>query len=264
MLPEFDKYFYYMSSVQSPEADAEFLRARYREIRGKNPAILREDFCGAFAACCEWVKLGKKFHAIGVDIDAEPITYGNREYLPLLSDAEQERITICQADVLTSKLARADVSCSLNFSYFCFKDRKVLKEYFARTYTALNPQGIHVLDCFGGPKCQEANEEETIYEDAEFSYFWDQHSFNPINNHAQFYIHYKRKGEKKREQVFSYDWRMWSLAELKDLLLEVGYKDVGIYWEGTDANGDGSGIFARTDDPKEECEAWVAYLVAEK
>jgi hypothetical protein len=57
---------------------------------------------------------------------------------------------------------------------------------------------------------------------------------------------------------------MWSLPELRDILLEVGYKNVGFYWEGTDSDGDGDGNYSRTVDPKEECEAWVAYLVAEK
>jgi hypothetical protein len=263
-LSEFDKYHFYMASVQSPEADAEFLRNRYREIRGRDPVTLREDFCGTFALCCEWTKLGKKYAAIGVDIDPEPIEYGQREYLALLKKPEQGRVEICQADVLKSKLPAADISCSLNFSYFCFKDRQVLRDYFAQTLKGLKRGGIHVLDCFGGAKCHEPNEEETFFEDSKFSYFWDQDTFNPINNYSQFYIHYKRKGEKKRERVFSYDWRMWSIPELKDILLEVGYRDVGVYWEGTDEDGDGNGLFTRTDDPREECEAWVAYIVAEK
>lgn len=261
---DFDKYAYYMASVQSPEGDVEFLRDRYLEVTKREPHALREDFCGTFAVCCEWAKLSPKNMAVGVDIDDEPIAYGREHYLSLLKKSDQDRVKLVKADVLTAKLPSADISCSLNFSYFCFKDRAVLKKYLHNALQSLNPGGIHVLDCFGGGKCHEANEEETMYEDDGFSYFWDQDTFNPINNFAQFYIHYQRKGEKKRERVFSYDWRMWSLPELKDLLLEVGFSDVGVYWEGTDAEGDGDGTFTRTDDPKEECESWVAYIVAQK
>jgi len=262
--PEFDKYYYYMESVQSPETDAEFLSDTYKGIRGNTPSILREDFCGTFAVCCEWAKLNNENVAHGVDIDMEPVDYGSKNYLVNLSSEQQSRVRIAEGNVLSSDLQKADVSCSLNFSYFCFKDREVLKQYFKKTFESLNENGIHVMDCFGGGKCQEANEEETVDEDLNYSYFWDQDSFNPINHHAQFYIHFQQKGQKRQEKVFSYDWRMWSLPELRDILMEVGYKNVGFYWEGTDSDGDGDGEFTRTEDPQEECEAWVAYIVAEK
>ena len=50
---EFDKFKYYGQAVQSPDADAEFLQ-NYQEIKGKKPTVMREDFCAAFALCCEW------------------------------------------------------------------------------------------------------------------------------------------------------------------------------------------------------------------
>jgi len=78
-----------------------------------------------------------------------------------------------------------------------------------------------------------------------------------------FYIHFKRKGEKRREQVFAYDWRMWSLPELRECLEEVGFKTSYVYWEGEDEEGDGNGEFTRVEQG-EEVDAWVAYLVAEK
>lgn len=96
-----------------------------------------------------------------------------------------------------------------------------------------------------------------------YSYYWDQDCFDPITNEAQFYIHFKRRGEAKRQEVFSYDWRMWSIPELRDLLVEVGFSATYVYWEGSDKNGEGNGIFTRAE-RGEECEAWVAYIVAAK
>ena len=78
-----------------------------------------------------------------------------------------------------------------------------------------------------------------------------------------FYIHFQRTGEEKREKVFSYDWRIWSLAELKDILSEVGFSSSQVYWEGTDEDGDGDGLFTPTE-KGEECESWIAYMVAKK
>ena len=260
-IPQFDKYKLYTSSVQSPEADVDFIMNTYKGIYEKAPVTLREDFCGTFALCCEWAKLNEKHKAIGVDIDPEPLNYGRQNYLANLSQDQQLRVEIREDNVLTNEHVPADVVCALNFSYFAFKKRNILKNYFQKVYDSLNTDGIFILDCFGGGKCCEANEEETEYTDMKFSYFWDQHSYDPISNHAQFFIHFKRKGEKKRERVFSYDWRMWSLPELKDILAEVGFKNSYVYWEGNDDEGDGNGIFSKAA-VGEECESWVAYIVS--
>ena len=53
-----DKYSLYSRAVQQPDVDVRFLRELYRELKGKTPKVLREDFCGTFSVCCEWVKLG--------------------------------------------------------------------------------------------------------------------------------------------------------------------------------------------------------------
>ncbi len=63
-------------------------------------------------------------------------------------------------------------------------------------------------------------------------------------------------------RAFAYDWRLWILPEVRDLLLEAGFTGVEVYWEGTDGEtGEGNNIFTRReraiDDP-----AWIAYIVA--
>ena len=102
--------------------------------------------------------------------------------------------------------------------------------------------------------------EETEHEDNNFSYFWDQENYDPITNHAMFHIHFRRHGEAKRKKVFSYDWRLWSIPELRDLLLEAGFSSVKVYWEGTDTEGEGDGEFTEAK-VGEECESWIAYIV---
>lgn len=261
-LEAFDKYAYYRRSVQAPDHDVLFFRETYKELRsGKAPKTLREDFCGTFSICCEWVKLDPKNSAVGVDLDPEPIAYGREHYLPMLSSEQQKRVQIIEENVLNPKLPKADIVCAMNFSHFIFKERSLMTAYFRNCYETLNSGGILIADCFGGSRCQEANEEETEHKD--FSYFWDQDSFDPVTNFATFYIHFKRKGEKKREKVFSYDWRMWSIPELREMMKGAGFKKAHVYWEGTAKNGEGNGVFTRTE-KGEECEAWIAYIVGEK
>lgn len=257
----FDKYHYYIESVQNPQGDAEFFLKTYQDVKKKKPKILREDFCGTFSICCEWVKLDKSFSAIGIDLDKEPIAYGAKNYLSKLTSDQQSRIQVLNKNVLDKKLPASDIIAALNFSYYLFKERDQLKKYFENCLRTLNKGGILIIDCFGGGQCQAAIEEETQYKD--YSYFWDQINFNPVTNEAEFYIHFKLKNQSKIEKLFYYDWRMWTIPELTDLLKEVGFKKPTVYWEGNTSKGEGNGIFSPTT-KGEECDSWIAYIVSEK
>ena len=257
----FDKYDLYMESVQSPDVDVLFYRKVYKELKKKEPKVMREDFCGTFALCTEWVKLSKHYKAYGIDLDPEPIEYGKSHYLSKLKEHEQKRITILEQDVLHKNLPKSDIVAAMNFSYFIFHKREQMKEYFRNVYSTLNSGGIFLIDVFGGSDCCDENEETTNLR--KFKYFWHQRGFDPVTAKAKFNIHFQIKGQKKTEDVFTYDWRMWSIPELRETLEEVGFKKTHIYWEGTNKKGEGNGIFTRTE-KGEECEAWIAYIASER
>ena len=44
---------------------------------------------------------------------------------------------------------------------------------------------------------------------------------------------------------------------------EAGFTRNQVYWEGTNRKGEGTGKFEVTE-VGEECEGWVAYIIAEK
>ncbi len=257
----FDRYNYYLRAVQSPETDVEFFRDTYKQIRGRNATILREDFCGTFSLCCEWVKLSSKNRAHGIDLDYEPIQYGLTNYAPKLSRAQRERLQVHQENVLNPGLPKADIVCAMNFSHYIFKERALLKSYFHNCAGTLEEGGILIADAFGGSLCQHPNEESTKLRG--FRYFWDQESFDPVTNNAVFHIHFKIDSQPKIKNVFSYEWRMWSLPELRDIMVESGFKKATIYWEGTNRKGSGNGVFKAVE-KGEDCQAWVAYVVGEK
>ncbi len=102
-------------------------------------------------------------------------------------------------------------------------------------------------------------EEERDVED--FVYVWDQHDFDPVSHHAVCKIHFRFKDGSKIKNAFTYDWRLWTLPELQELMTEAGFEDVHVLWEGTDKKtGEGNSKYrrcARGDaDP-----AWIAYVV---
>ncbi len=256
-----DKYDLYRQAVQSPETDVDFFKRVYKELRGSSAEIFREDFCGTFLLSTTWVKNRPQHKAVAVDIDPEPLEYGRNHYWQKLPVLTQKRLKIFEGDVLASRLPEADIVAALNFSYFVFKKRSQLRAYFSNVFNSLRKKGLFVLDVFGGTQCTDAIEDKE--KRPGFTYFWDQESFDPVTNEALFHIHFQLNGSKKIENVFTYDWRMWSIPELRDLLDEVGFKRTHIYWEGTTRNGQGDGKFSRTEQG-EACLSWIAYIVAEK
>jgi hypothetical protein len=259
VVPPFDKYAAYQAAVQSPREDARFLRRVYRELRGREPVVLREDFCSTFTLCCEWVRLHKANRAVGVDIDPEPLRYGEKHYASMLSESQQRRVSTLQRDVMKSGSVRADIVCALNFSYFLFKSRQSLVRYFERCQSALSADGILAVDAFGGPFHEEPNVHTRRLRG--LTYYFEQETFDPITRHARFSIHFKPTRGRTHKRAFTYDWRLWSIAEIRDAMIDAGFARTHVYWEGTTRQGVGNGVFSRKESG-EPCQAWVAYIIA--
>ncbi len=262
MADKADKYELYQLSVQSPEEDIEFLANVYRDLRGQKALHFREDFCGTALLTAHWIKRGPDYTAEGFDIDTEPVDWGIKHNLRPLGDAADRAVLHIQDARLPSDKP-PDVRCAQNFSYWVFKTRAEMSDYFRRAHVDLDDDGIFVIDLHGGPECFEPMEEETEMDEG-FTYVWDQDEYWPIPSEAKSYIHFRFTDGSELHRAFSYEWRVWGLAELRDILEDVGFARVDCYWEGTDEDGEsGNGIFT-PEDKGEHCLSYVAYLVAQK
>ena len=77
-----------------------------------------------------------------------------------------------------------------------------------------------------------------------FTYIWEQASFNPIDGMMDCHIHFTFPDGSRMDRAFSYRWRLWTLPELREMLAEAGFRDIVVYWEGTDEDAnEGNGIF---------------------
>lgn len=264
-----DRYALYGLSVQEPSNEAEFFTKTYTALNGKAPRTLREDFCGTHAVCCEWVKLHPDNTAIGVDLDPEPLAWGKAHLQDKLTDEQRSRITLFEDDVRTASETKADVLAAQNFSFFLFKTRAALRDYFEHARANLADDGIMVMDMMGGSECYEEDHEDirTIESDVpgfkKFKYIWEQKRFNPISADARFHIHFRFKDGSALEEAFTYDWRFWTMPEVRELLDEAGFSESTVYWETTDEDGEETGEF----EPATEGDAdpsWIAYIVARK
>ena len=258
-----DRYDLYLRSVQAPEHEVPFFDRVYKREFRRPPKVLREDFCGTFAVCCEWVKAGKDRIAIAVDLDTEPLTWGTRHNLVKLTPHQQKRVELLQDDVRHVNGRKADVLAAQNFSFWIFKTRNELLNYFRNARRNMARRGVFVLDMMGGPESMEEDRED-VTNHGGFDYVWDQNRFDPITHDCRFYIHFRFKDGSELRRAFVYEWRFWTLPEVRELLLEAGFGRVDVYWEGTDPKtGEGNDVFrVRQRAPGEP--AWIAYVAAIK
>lgn len=250
----------YQLSVQEPSADISFVQRRFKKRNDRKALVLREDFCGTALMCAEWVRGKPARSAHGVDLDQQTLDWGRTHNITPLTDKEAARVHLYQQDVRDLIKPKADVTCAFNFSYSVFKERQQLLDYCRAAKAGLTKDGALFLDLCGGLELG-AELEERSKKGRGVTYVWDQKPFDPINGYAIRYIHFEFSDGSRIKKAFTYDWRLWTLPELRDILREAGFRDVEVYWEGDDGSGAGNGIFRRRQTAIEET-AWIAYVVA--
>ncbi|MCU7795856.1 MAG: class I SAM-dependent methyltransferase [Candidatus Thiodiazotropha sp. (ex Myrtea spinifera)] len=260
-----DRHRLYELSVQCSEAEIDFVDDTFKKLRGRRARLLREDFCGTANVCCEWVRRRKFNRAIGVDLDGEVLDWGRTHQLGRLKPSERKRISLLEENVLTVKTEPIEVISAMNFSYWLFKERKQLKRYFKRVHSQLADDGILFMDAYGGYESYKDIEEERDIEDGDttFTYTWEQEKYEPISGNLICHIHFDFEDGSRMERAFSYDWRLWSLPEIRELLDETGFSKVTFYWQGFDEDGEPDGEFVPVTEGDADA-GWICYITAEK
>ncbi len=268
-----DKYRCYQLSVQEPSHEADFFVQVFKEQFKRDPVHLREDFCGTFAVACEWVKGHRDRTAIGVDLDPEPLAWGREHNLAKLDDEQKNRVTLIEDDVRkkmpVKQSPRCDVLAAQNFSFWLFKSRSELREYFQAARHHMADESVMVMDMMGGGDCylEEHKDVRTIAgygkPFGKFKYIWEQARIDPVTGDSDFYISFRFKDGSKLPRCFGYHWRFWTIPEVRELLHEAGFAETYVYWEETDEDGDDTGEWSRVDEAPND-PSWLAYIVAVK
>jgi SAM-dependent methyltransferase len=257
-----DRHVLYQRSVQCVEAEVDFVDSTYRTLRGRFGTVLREDFCGTASTACEWVKRRRSNLAFGVDIDPDVLAWGSQHNVDKLG-AHAKRVSLICDDVMTARTPMPpNVVLAMNFSYWVFKSRLALRRYFRVTRESLQDEGILFLDAYGGHDAFKVTKDRHKYPG--YTYIWDQARYNPISGEMVAHIHFAFPDGSKLQRAFTYEWRLWTLPEIRELLDEAGFSRSTVYWQGTEEEtGEGDGDFkpATVGDPDP---AWIAYIVAEK
>jgi cyclopropane fatty-acyl-phospholipid synthase-like methyltransferase len=266
-----DLHHLYEASVQGVGTDLNFAARIFTKKSGRKPNDLREDFCGTAALACEWVQRSPQHRAWGVDIDRPTLDWGIAHNIAQLSPDSGQLQLLCE-DVLKAKTPPVDMVMALNFSYCVFKTREILRTYFKQVHRALRKDGLFIMDIYGGTEAVDTKLEPrkvagfTAADGTKvpsFTYVWDQAEYNVIDHHVVNHIHFKIPKIGELKKAFTYDWRLWTLPELQELLTEAGFKSAEVYLHDWTKDGESDEIYRRR---KKYANAlgWVAYVIGIK
>jgi hypothetical protein len=121
------------------------------------------------------------------------------------------------------------------------------------------------MDAYGGYDSFREIEEEREIEDGNqiFTYVWEQEKYEPVSGGLICHIHFDFTDGSRLERAFSYDWRLWTLPEIRELLADAGFRRITVYWQGFDEEGEPDGDFKPVTEGEADA-GWICYLSAEK
>jgi hypothetical protein len=265
-----DRHELYELAVQDPPSEVRFVGQTFKRLRGRNALSMREDFAGTSVFCLEWVRSHKQRTAIAVDLDRPTLDWGLTKRIRPAGPAIEQRITQRCANVLDPQPPLVDVAVGFNFSYWCFDTRAALLEYFRAARAGLVADGMLVLDAYGGTEVEQHDVTRRECRDPQgiinggkpYTYIWEQIDYNPVDAHMNCAIHFEFEDGSRIDRAFDYSWRVWSLPEIRELLLEAGFKRVAVWVEDEDEDGDGTGEFHEATEFDNQGVWWV-YITAE-
>lgn len=264
-----DKHVLYEAAVQGVEYDLDLMARIYRRIRGHRFLWYREDFCGTAAMAAAWVRRSPDHRAWGVDIDGPTLDWARAHRIPRMRRAA-ERLELVQADVREVTRPKVDVVAANNYSYWVFKRRDDLVRYFRTVRRSLRDDGVFFVTAFGGSealgKLTETTRIPLSYDlDGDkvppFTYVWEHERFDVVSHDIRCHIHFKFQDGSWMRRAFTYDWRLWTLPEIRDALLEAGFRDTETWIEGWNEKTNRADEVFRLRKTFPNQEGWLAIVV---
>jgi SAM-dependent methyltransferase len=249
----------YRLAVQHPMAEVAFLL---------RPATrLREDFAGTAAVAAAWVAMHEEHRALAVEAHGPTARWAGKRAAAELGPRAGD-LHLIEGDVrqiAPPDVPKVDVVAALNFSSFIYHDRASLGAYLAGARRCLRAGGIVALDAYGGPGAMRVGVQRrrvippTDEGIRPFDYEWDQRAYDAVTGRVDCRIHFRLAGGQRREDAFRYDWRLWTLPELREAMLEAGYRRVDVWCDDV-AGRDRTGRY-RPRTCLSAREDWVAYVI---
>eukprot|EP00753_Platysulcus_tardus_P010823 PLAT3082.1.p3 GENE.PLAT3082.1~~PLAT3082.1.p3 ORF type:complete len:297 (+),score=109.09 PLAT3082.1:12-902(+) len=225
---------------------------------------LREDFAGSSVYAAEFVRRDIRRSALAVDLDGGTLGWADKHTRAKIGDAGSRLRLHCGNVLDDVPLAgpstgsddegddrpwKADVVLAVNYAFNFLHSRKLLLEYLRLTVARLAPGGCLVADEFGGTQAGAKLHAECSLGDGDV-YHWLQKPQQLLTGHMYTKMMFSKLadehdagdegsggGESALRLAFSYSWRLWTIAELREAILESGFVKVDVWWSATAEDG---------------------------
>lgn len=256
MAMRLDKFDLYTLCVQDPPRMAEFLGA----VHGGAARTLRDDFAGPGAIARAWVAMSRHRRAVAIDLDP----------VPLKKLGRSASVKGLVADVRKAK-AKADIICALNFGVCELHTRRDLLAYLKQARASLETKGVLVCDLYGGTDSftrSTSSKRIRIDRSTIGRYRWVQEGGDVATGRVRNRIDFTMQAGSHTTRfpsAFTYDWRLWSIPELSDAMMDAGFASVEIHDRMGGARDAEGNLHVRPLQPGEPLDdPFVAYIVARK
>jgi SAM-dependent methyltransferase len=261
-----DKHSLYELCAQNPPRDAKLLRAIHADgvAAPRSTLILGEDFCGTAALSRAWCDLLPRGRAIGVDIDEPTIQVarersGGRDRMTLIrADVRRVREKVDLIAVLNFSVGEIHDRAAL-VRYFKHARSRLKPRgcFICDIYGGTDAFEPGLLDqpIKPPPKPHPGSRDKILYS-------WEQRSANPLTGRVVNAMHFEvvprdvavpprqpvrastdgRHGLSPKAatsrgtgspqvflNAFVYTWRLWSVPELRDAMLDAGFTSTSVY-----------------------------------
>lgn len=255
MNEQYDKHDLYELCVQSPKDLVPLIRA----IHGGDPRVLGEDFSGTAALSHLWAQ-HEGCTAIAVDLDEAALNFRG--------DHEGVTKHLCDVHESTDPV---DVLFVGNFSIGYLHTRAELIAYLKHARSRLEASGgVFICDTYGGETSftlGAVHRAHPMPGGKLCRYTWEQHEADPTTGMVTNLIHFRIELagviEEEFFDAFVYEWRLWSIPELRDAMHESGFVSTQVYAKLADAVDDeGNAYITPVEDASEELEDSFIVLLA--
>ncbi len=264
-----DRLALYEAAVQGVDYDLDFFERAWRSLRGGRFRTLREDFCGTAQLACTWAARRAGNRALALDLDPEVLAWGRRQHVARLGEAAR-RVSLLQRDVRTVTRPAVQVVAALNYSFWTFHSRAELGRYLRAVRGSLRADGLVFLSMFGGTAAMDRLVEKRRVEASTapdggripgFTYVWEQVAFNPVDHRLLCHIHFHLGHGRRMRRAFTYDWRLWTIPEVREVLAATGFRGSEVYVEGWDGKHDRPDQILHKRRRFENQEGWLGLVV---
>jgi hypothetical protein len=245
-------------------------------IHGGDPVVLGEDFAGTAALSRAWVLAGRGPETRAIAVDHDPGTLEEAHRRADAAGVPADRLVLLEGDVRTvpdPTLHAADIVFVGNFSIGELRTRADLVGYFRTVRGRLRPGGIVACDIYGGESAFQLGSAERLEpgpaggpEGISVLYTWEQREADPLTGRVENAVHFEVLDADEQSlgmisDAFTYHWRLWSVPELRDAMIEAGFADTEIHARMPDAIDDDDVAYVRPIEDPDELEDSFDVLV---